>query len=129
MTDLATAPDYSVMPIDPAAVGRILRRARERRQWSVREVARRLSLGNTYLSQIERGVIRRADPTVLWRLASLYNLDAELLLEWSGQAGPNRDLFFEALRAFSVLGPNDQVRALQLLRGLSGPEEDDGSDK
>jgi transcriptional regulator with XRE-family HTH domain len=124
MTDLATAPDRAPSPHDPATVGRVLRRARQRRHWSVREVARRLELGNTYLSQVERGVIRRPDPTVLWRLASLYSLDAERLLEWSGQAGPDRDVFFQALRALSALTPDDQAKALQIILALADEQRD-----
>jgi transcriptional regulator with XRE-family HTH domain len=105
---------------DGTAVGRVLRRARTRRQWSVREVARRTGFGNTYLSQVERGVIRKPDPTALWQLASLYNLDFGLLLEWSGQAGRDRQVFFDAMKAFTALEPDEQAEALEYLRSLSG---------
>lgn len=105
---------------DQDAVGRVLRLARTRRRWSLREVARRTGYGNTYLSQIERGVIRKPDPTALWELASLYNLDFGLLLEWSGQAGRSRETFFEAMRAFAGLDADKQVQALDYLRSLRG---------
>jgi hypothetical protein len=37
------------------------------------------------LSQVERGVIRQPDPAVIWQLADLYNLNFDLLMEWSGR--------------------------------------------
>lgn len=42
---------------DPAATGRIYRRAREATGMSLRYVARRAGISATYLSQLERGVL------------------------------------------------------------------------
>lgn len=68
-------------------VGRVLRRAREHQQLSLREVERRLGRSSAYLSQIERGLIRQPDPIVLLELAELYNLDFMTLAIWAGWAG------------------------------------------
>jgi transcriptional regulator with XRE-family HTH domain len=107
---------------DAGTVGRVLRLARARRGWSIREVARRTGFPNTYLSQIERAVIRRPDAGVLWELATLYNLDFPLLAEWSGQLGGDtgngQPLLVAALRAFSALDDDRRVDALRYLERL-----------
>jgi transcriptional regulator with XRE-family HTH domain len=109
--------------VDEGTVGRVLRLARARRGWSIREVSRRTGFPNTYLSQVERGVIRRPDAGVLWELAGLYNLDFPLLAEWSGQLGAesrgDQPLLAEALRAFSTLDEERRVEALRFLEELA----------
>lgn len=65
-------------------VGRVLRRAREHRELSLRDVERRIGRSNAYLSQVERGLIRQPDPSVLLELAELYGLDFMTLATWAG---------------------------------------------
>ena len=64
-------------------VGSALRYARIHRQLSLREVERRIGRSNAYLSQVERGLIKQPDPTVLLDLAKLYGLDFESLATWA----------------------------------------------
>jgi transcriptional regulator with XRE-family HTH domain len=68
----------------PPAVGRVLRRARQHAGLTLREVERRTGRANAYLSQVERGVIRRPDPLVLLELAELYGIDFLTLARWAG---------------------------------------------
>jgi transcriptional regulator with XRE-family HTH domain len=68
-------------------VGRVLRRAREHKGLSIREVERRIGRSSAYLSQVERGVIRQPDPVVLLELAKLYRLDFMTLATWAGWTG------------------------------------------
>jgi len=68
----------------PPAVGRVLRRARQHAGFTLREVERRTGRANAYLSQVERGVIRRPDPLVLLELAELYGIDFLTLARWAG---------------------------------------------
>jgi transcriptional regulator with XRE-family HTH domain len=114
--------------VDEGAVGRVLRLARARRGWSIREVSRRTGFPNTYLSQVERGVIRRPDPGALWALAAFYNLDFSLLAEWSGQLGgePGSDqtLLVAALRAFTSLNEDRRIEALRYLEHLADDERE-----
>lgn len=111
---------------DEGAVGRVLRLARVRRGWSIREVGRRTGLANTYLSQVERGVIRRPDPGALWDLSVLYNLDFQLLAQWSGHLGRSPDsgrpLLAAALKAFAALDEEGRLEALGYLEQLSNRE-------
>ena len=65
-------------------VGRVLRRARQHRELSLRDVERRIGRSNAYLSQVERGLIRQPDPVVLLELAELYGLDFMTLATWAG---------------------------------------------
>jgi transcriptional regulator with XRE-family HTH domain len=71
-------------PGEVPAVGHVLRRAREYRDLSLREVERRIGRSNAYLSQVERGLIRRPDPVLLLELADLYRLDFMTLAAWAG---------------------------------------------
>lgn len=64
-------------------VGGVLRRARLHHRLSLRDVERRIGRSNAYLSQVERGLIKRPDPIVLLQLAELYGLNFEILAAWA----------------------------------------------
>ena len=106
------------------SVGETLRRARKHRGWSLREVERRIGRPNAYLSQIERGVIRRPDPRVIWQLAQLYGLNFDLLARWSGIAtqdsdDPHNDLSGKIIRLVLNLNQEQRAKALTILQQLS----------
>lgn len=73
------------------AVGRVLRHAREHRGLTLREVERITGRSNAYLSQVERGIIKRPDPLALLELSDLYRLDFDSLAEWAGLEPAVRD--------------------------------------
>ena len=66
---------------DQEEIGPLLRRLRG--ETGLREVGRRTGISNSYLSQIERGD-RRPGPSVLKRLAALYDVDVQDLLKRAG---------------------------------------------
>jgi transcriptional regulator with XRE-family HTH domain len=103
-------------------LGEILKRARRHHEFSLRDVERRTRIPNAHLSQIERGVIRRPDPAIVFELASLYHLDFALLAQWAGYVGEGREvapgLLESLVRAFSELDPPAQAEALKLLEEL-----------
>jgi transcriptional regulator with XRE-family HTH domain len=113
-----------------ADVGETLRRARLHRGWSLRDVERRIGRPNAYLSQIERGVIRQPDPMVVWQLAELYDLNFNLLMEWSGLGheaadDPINDVTTSALiRQIMNLTAAQRTRALDMLQSLARDEDD-----
>jgi len=80
-------PELAIPCKDIPPVGQVLRRAREHYGLAVREVGRRLGRSSAYLSQIERGLIRQPDPSVLLELAKLYKLDFMTLAKWAGWTG------------------------------------------
>lgn len=74
------------------AVGRVLRQARRHHGLSLREVERRIGRSNAYLSQVERGLIRQPDPSVLLDLAELYGLNFMTLAGWAGWSAGGEDV-------------------------------------
>ena len=66
---------------DREEIGPLLRRLRG--DIGLREVGRRTGISNSYLSQIERGD-RRPGPSVLKRLAALYDVEVQDLLGLAG---------------------------------------------
>ena len=66
---------------DQEEIGPLLRRLRG--ETGLREVGRRTGISNSYLSQIERGD-RRPGPSVLKRLAALYDVEVQDLLKRAG---------------------------------------------
>lgn len=105
-------------------LGEILRRARARCGFSLRQVEQRSGVSNAHLSQIERGSIKRPDIALVMNLAELYQLDYLLLAEWGGylepstQRGTSDHLAGQMLRLFVGLRPSKQNEALRLLENL-----------
>ena len=73
------------------AVGPVLRQARTHHSLSLREVERRIGRSNAYLSQVERGLIKHPDPSVLLDLAELYGLNFMTLVGWAGWSSTEED--------------------------------------
>ena len=112
---------------EPApSVGRVLRRAREHRGFSLREVERRTGRPNAYLSQVERGRIRQPDPLLLVELAELYGLNFATLAGWVGlertEKPDARDYGQESLRALIrlslQLSPSQRTEVLAFVEEL-----------
>ena len=108
-------------------VGTVLRRVRQHRQLSLREVERRVGRSNAYLSQVERGLIKRPDPVVLLELAELYAINFELLAEWAGWAGSKDraegestlgDSTAALIRKVLELDDEQRAKAFGLIEGL-----------
>jgi transcriptional regulator with XRE-family HTH domain len=95
-------------------------------------VERRTGRANAYLSQVERGVIRRPDPAVLLQLADLYSLNFDLLMQWSEPEAESLDDPMDEtttralIRQVVNLTPQQRRRALELLQGLSDESPADG---
>ncbi|MDA8266695.1 MAG: helix-turn-helix transcriptional regulator [Actinomycetota bacterium] len=107
---------------DPV-LGDVLRHARLHHRLTLRQVERQIGIPNAHLSQIERGVIRQPNPSVLMELAELYELNYTLIAEWAGYLDSSasrtrRDLAGLALRLFVDLDPLAQQEALDYLECL-----------
>lgn len=66
------------------SLGEGLRTARELRKLSLREVEEATGISNAYLSQLENDKIGKPSPHFLHRLAAIYEVDYELLMEAAG---------------------------------------------
>jgi len=113
-------------------VGLVLRRAREHRALSLRDVERRIGRSNAYLSQVERGLIRQPDPVVLLELANLYELDFTTLAGWAGFVvstqglGPsefNKQSLRDLLRQILQLNNSQRAQVLAYVAELLREEE------
>jgi|SRR5579859_2793553 len=101
-------------------LGTTLTEARKARDWTLREAARRTGIHNAHLSQIEKGVILRPSPSVLFRVAEVYGLPFDRLLRLAGYAGgdssPAVALAFQALIGLSPELQNQAAVYLTQLR-------------
>ena len=61
-----------------------LKTARELRNLSLREVEAATGISNAYLSQLENNKIKKPSPHFLHKLATLYGIGYELLMEQAG---------------------------------------------
>ena len=107
------------------AVGRVLRQARKHHELSLREVERRIGRSNAYLSQVERGLIKQPDPSVLLDLAELYGLNFMTLTGWAGwstgseESGSHRrDLTAILVRRVLELDAAEQQEVLDYVERL-----------
>lgn len=107
-----------------AKLGSVLKKAREERDLTLREVEKKTGIHNAHLSQIEKGKIERPDPNILWALATLYELDFRGLMRLAGhveRGGSNarrRSLVGAALYALDDLGPKEQQQVLDFMAEL-----------
>jgi len=68
----------------PQSFGAGLKTARELRNLSLREVEEATGISNAYLSQLENNKIKKPSPHFLHKLATLYGIGYELLMEMAG---------------------------------------------
>lgn len=71
-----------------SALGAEVRAARERRNVSLRAMARKLEVSPSHLSLIERGRLRPS-VEILWRIVSEFELSLDSLLSAAGEAAPD----------------------------------------
>jgi transcriptional regulator with XRE-family HTH domain len=115
----------------PKTLGQVLKEAREKRGWSLREVERRTEIHNAHLSQIENNIITQPELAVLWELGSLYGLEFERLVGLAGYAngrettGRERARTTAAMRAYRALSPRQQTNALGYMAKLKAENDGD----
>lgn len=66
------------------SLGQGLKLARELRKLSLRKVEEATGISNPYLSQLENDKINKPSPFFLHKLASLYEIEYELLMDAAG---------------------------------------------
>lgn len=64
---------------------------RESKGMTLRDVERKTEVSNAYLSQLESGKIKQPSPTTLYKLAELFGVKYELLMEKVGYPVPQSD--------------------------------------
>ena len=66
------------------ALGNYLKSLREARTLSLRDVEGRTGISNAFLSQIESGKVKQPSPVMLYKMAGLYDIPYEALMELVG---------------------------------------------
>ena len=74
--------------MDTERLGAFLAAARNKLEMSLRAVEKETGISNAYLSQLEHGKIRAPAPQNLYKLAELYRVPYELLMELAGYPVP-----------------------------------------
>src|SRR5689334_17977022 len=71
-------------------LGQELQNARKLKKLSLREVETATGISNPYLSQLENDKIQKPSPQFLGKLAALYELDFQLVMEAAGYVAPTK---------------------------------------
>jgi HTH-type transcriptional regulator, competence development regulator len=113
-------------------LGDVLKKAREAKGLSLRQVEAQTEISNAHLSQIENHTIAKPEMAMLWELASLYGLEYERLLRLAGHSssdetsGRQRQRMSVAMRAMGELTPKDQTEVLEFMAKLRQRQQSDG---
>ena len=99
----------------PKSFGEGLRMARDLRNLSLREIEEATGISNAYLSQLENDKIRKPSPHFLHKLASLYDISYELLMEKAGY-----------VQRKNTEGPKTLAGAALFSQEKLTPEEEEG---
>lgn len=70
--------------IDMRSLGQELQTARKLKKLSLREVETATGISNPYLSQLENDKIQKPSPQFLGKLAALYELEFQIVMEAAG---------------------------------------------
>ncbi|MBI4583222.1 MAG: helix-turn-helix transcriptional regulator [Planctomycetes bacterium] len=70
------------------ALGIYLKSLRDSRNLSLRNVEEKIGISNAFLSQLESGKVKQPSPMVLYKLAELYSVPYEALMERVGYPVP-----------------------------------------
>jgi transcriptional regulator with XRE-family HTH domain len=100
--------------------GRYLRRLRQERDMTLKEVESVSGVSNAYISQLERGGRKSPHPDILKGLSKAYRIPVEVLFRAAGYLGdmPQREPTREEIdRAYGVVRSNPQFQHGTRLKG------------
>ncbi|HSW57343.1 MAG TPA: helix-turn-helix domain-containing protein [Dehalococcoidales bacterium] len=102
-------------------IGAYLKSLRDIKGISLREVERKTGVSNAVLSQIESGQVKRPSPGTLFKLAGIYGVPYEELMQRAGYPVPARQVGEpqSAQSVFNRLGSISQDEEQQLLDYLA----------
>jgi transcriptional regulator with XRE-family HTH domain len=114
----------------PTSLGQELRRIRELHRLSLRAVESRTGISNAYLSQLETGKVEKPSPNYLYKLAEVYQIPYELLMEKAGyilrpSEEKPRTLAGAALATLEDLTPEEAEELMNYLTYLRSRKKSD----
>lgn len=101
--------------------GEYLKALRESKGMTLREVEKQTEISNAYLSQLESGKIKQPSPTTLYKLAELFGIGYNVLMEKVGYPVQKASQNIKMRKAENVLhriGDISKEEELELLEYL-----------
>jgi len=110
---------------DTPNLGRYLRALREAKKLTLRAVEEKTGISNPFLSQVESGKVRQPSPVMLYKLASLYEVPYEYLMERAGYPVPqpaasDMQSHRTGLHRLGRITPDEEDALLEYLAFLRG---------
>jgi transcriptional regulator with XRE-family HTH domain len=107
------------------SLGKTLKESRELIPLTLRQVEEATGISNAYLSQLENDKIKKPSANVLYKLASVYNIELDVLLSASGiiiksdATSSNKSKVLSNI-AFSAkdLTPEEEEKVLEFIKFL-----------
>jgi transcriptional regulator with XRE-family HTH domain len=104
------------------SLGKTLKDARELIPLTLRQVEEATGISNAYLSQLENEKIKKPSANVLYKLASIYNLELNTLLAASGiieKSSPQKSKLLNTIAlSAETLSADEEKALLDYLRYL-----------
>lgn len=104
-------------------VGNYFKALREAKGLTLREVEKKTDVSNAYLSQLEQGKIKQPSPLTLHKLAAVYGVSYELLMEKVGypvpQAGdllPGKESKYTVAHKIGEISNEEEIELLNYLK-------------
>lgn len=106
---------------DQLGLGQYLRAMREAKALSLRQVEAKSGISNAFISQIESGKVKQPSPVMLYKLAEVYSVPYESLMELAGYPSPSTSTTEprSASAVFRRLGEITPTEEAELLDYLS----------
>ncbi|MDP4261781.1 MAG: helix-turn-helix transcriptional regulator [Bacteroidota bacterium] len=101
--------------------GEYFKALREAKNMTLRDVEKAADVSNAYLSQLESGKVKQPSPLTLYKLAEIYGVSYELLMEKVGYPIPNKEKKKEEAEKKSIayrVGTISNDEELELLNYL-----------
>jgi transcriptional regulator with XRE-family HTH domain len=104
--------------IKKKSLGETLKEARDLIPLTLRQVEDAIGISNAYLSQLENDKIKKPSANVLYKLASLYKVDLDVLLYACGLITDKQTTHSKMLAGIGKLTPKEEGALLDYLRYL-----------
>jgi HTH-type transcriptional regulator, competence development regulator len=102
--------------IKKKSLGETLKEARDLIPLTLRQVEDAIGISNAYLSQLENDKIKKPSANVLYKLASLYKVDLDVLLYACGLITDKQTVRSKLLAGIGILTTEEEQQLLDYLR-------------
>ena len=104
-------------------LGQYLRTMRDAKALSLRQVESKSGISNAFVSQMESGKVKQPSPIMLYKLAELYGIPYESLMELAGYPSPSAltpepRSASAVFRRFGEITPTEEAELLDYLSFL-----------